>query len=86
MWTLELEAMHRLGATFVLCCHPFLTGRPGRAEALERLVERMKALPGLWITTVGEVARHTASLSLAPRTCPQPILPTDAPWVARPPD
>ncbi|HCU93657.1 MAG TPA: polysaccharide deacetylase [Actinobacteria bacterium] len=85
MWTLELEAMHQLGAAFVLCCHPFLSGRPGRAAALEHLVERMKSLPGLWITTVGNVARHTASLNLSPRTCPQPILPADAPWVPRPP-
>ncbi len=85
MWTLELEAMHRLGAAFVLCCHPFLSGRPSRAEALERLIERMTSLDGLWITTVGEVARHTASLNLAPRTCPQPILPADAYWVTRPP-
>ena len=85
MWTLELEAMHRLGAAFVLCCHPFLSGRPSRAEALERLVERMKSLDGLWITTIGEVARHTASLNLTSRTCPQPIIPADAYWVARPP-
>ena len=85
MWTLELEAMHRLGAAFVLCCHPFLSGRPSRAEALDRLIERMKALDGLWITTVGEVATHTASLNLTPRTCPQPVLPADAYWVARPP-
>ncbi len=85
MWTLELEAMHRLGAAFVLCCHPFLSGRPSRAEALERLIERMKSLNGLWITTVGEVARHTATLGLPPRTCPQPTLSKDAYWVARPP-
>jgi peptidoglycan/xylan/chitin deacetylase (PgdA/CDA1 family) len=85
MWTLELDAMHRLGAAFVLCCHPFLSGRPARAEALERLIEHMESLPGLWITTVGEVARHTASLNLNPRTCPQPVLPEDAYWVARPP-
>jgi peptidoglycan-N-acetylglucosamine deacetylase len=85
MWTLELEAMHRLGAAFVLCCHPFLSGRPSRAEALDRLIERMKSLDGLWITTIGEVARHTASLNLTPRTCPQPIIPADAYWVARPP-
>jgi peptidoglycan/xylan/chitin deacetylase (PgdA/CDA1 family) len=85
MWTLELEAMHRLGAAFVLCCHPFLSGRPSRAEALERLIERMKSRSGLWITTVGEVARHTATLGLPPRTCPQPILSKDAYWVARPP-
>jgi peptidoglycan/xylan/chitin deacetylase (PgdA/CDA1 family) len=85
MWTAELGAMHRAGAAFVLCCHPFLSGRPSRAEALEQLIERMKSLAGLWITTVGDVARHTASLGLVPRTCPQPILPADARWVARPP-
>ena len=84
MWTLELQAMHRIGAAFVLCCHPFLSGRPSRAEALERLIERMKSLDGLWITTVGEVARHTASLHLTPRSCPQPVIPADAYWV-RPP-
>jgi peptidoglycan-N-acetylglucosamine deacetylase len=88
IWTLELEAMHRLGAAFVLCCHPFLSGRPARAEALDRLIERMKTLPGLWITTVGDVADHIGSLRLAPRTCPQPVHPADvdpdAYWVARP--
>jgi peptidoglycan/xylan/chitin deacetylase (PgdA/CDA1 family) len=88
IWTLELEAMHRLGAVFVLCCHPFLSGRPARAEVLDRLIERMKALPGLWITTVGDVAEHTRSLRLQPRTCPQPVHPADldagAYWVARP--
>jgi peptidoglycan/xylan/chitin deacetylase (PgdA/CDA1 family) len=81
MWTLELQALHRLGAVFTLCCHPFLSGRPSRAEALSTLIERMKALPGLWITTVGEVAAHTMSLGLPPRSCPQPQLPHDAYWV-----
>jgi peptidoglycan-N-acetylglucosamine deacetylase len=81
LWTLELQALHRLGAVFTLCCHPFLTGRPSRAEALSTLIERMKALPGLWITTVGEVATHTMSLGLPPRSCPQPQLPPDAYWV-----
>ena len=86
MWTLELEAMHRLGAAFVLTCHPFLSGRPSRAHALELLIERMKGLDGLWITTVAEVARHTASLDLPPRRCPPPVIPSGAYWVARPPD
>jgi peptidoglycan-N-acetylglucosamine deacetylase len=83
-WSLELEAMHRLGAAFVLCCHPFLSGRPARAEALERLIERMTSLPGLWIATVGEVAAHTAGMGLPSRTCPQPVLPAAAHWIPRP--
>lgn len=57
---------------------------PARAEALDRLIQRMKALPGLWIATVAEVAEHTASLGLAPRTCPQPILPAMVHWISRP--
>ena len=85
MWTLELDAMYRIGAVFVLCAHPFLSGRPSRVEALERLIERMKSLDGLWITTVGDVAMHTASLGLTPRSCPQPVVPAEAYWVARPP-
>jgi peptidoglycan/xylan/chitin deacetylase (PgdA/CDA1 family) len=84
MWTLELEAMHAIGAAFVLTCHPFLSGRPARARALELLISKMAALPGLWITTVGEVAKHVAGLDLTPRPCPQPVLPEAAYWVARP--
>jgi len=84
MWSLELEAMFVLGAAFVLTCHPFLSGRPARARALDHLIGRMTAMPGLWITTVGDVARHVATLDLTPRTCPQPVLPDAAYWVARP--
>ncbi len=84
MWSLELEAVYRIGAAFVLTCHPFLSGRPARAHALEQLIERMAALPGLWMTTIGDVARHVADLDLTPRTCPPPVLPDAAYWVARP--
>ena len=45
MWTLELDAMHRLGAAFVLCCHPFLSqaipGRgPGAAHRADESARR----------------------------------------------
>jgi peptidoglycan/xylan/chitin deacetylase (PgdA/CDA1 family) len=85
MWTLELEALYRLGAMFTLTCHPFLSGRPSRIEALDQLIERMKALPGLWITTVHEVATHVRSVGGPARTCPQPLVHPEAYWVARPP-
>lgn len=74
MWTLELEAMHSEGGCFVLTNHPFLSGRPSRVAALERLVECMQALDDLWITTLGEIAAHTRSIGLLPRHFPQPSI------------
>lgn len=75
MWTLELEATHACGGHFVLTAHPFLTGRPGRVAALERLITRMRALDGLWIASLEEVAAHAESLDLPTRRPAPPELP-----------
>ncbi len=72
MWAMELDAYYEEGACFVLTNHPFLSGRPGRARALEQLVERMESLDGLWIAPLGEISRHVASLGLSPRHFPRP--------------
>ena len=72
MWSWELEAMHAEGGCFVLTNHPFLSGRPGRLRALERLIELMKSLDALWITTIAEIAAHTRTLGLRPRYFPEP--------------
>jgi hypothetical protein len=39
MWIHEIDAMRRHGALFMLTCHPFLTGRAGRLEALRTVIE-----------------------------------------------
>lgn len=39
LWRWELDAAARHGVVFVLTMHPFVTGRPGRVEALRTLVE-----------------------------------------------
>jgi peptidoglycan-N-acetylglucosamine deacetylase len=72
MWTAELDALYDEGCCFTLTNHPFLSGRAGRARALERLVEHMLALPGLWIAPACELAEHVSSLRLAPRSFPPP--------------
>ncbi|MFP3633062.1 hypothetical protein SB776_41360, partial [Burkholderia sp. SIMBA_045] len=36
-------------------------GRPSRAVALEQLIERVKDLEGMWVTTLAEIAGHTKS-------------------------
>ena len=59
MWTLEAEAHHAAGSCFVLTNHPFISGRPSKAVALEKLIERVKAMDGMWVTTMEEIAEHT---------------------------
>jgi peptidoglycan/xylan/chitin deacetylase (PgdA/CDA1 family) len=59
MWTLEAEAHHSQGSCFVLTNHPFISGRPSKAVALEQLIERVKALDGMWVTTMEKIAGHT---------------------------
>jgi peptidoglycan-N-acetylglucosamine deacetylase len=39
LWTTELDAYARHDCLFVLTCHPFLTGRPGRVEIVRELIE-----------------------------------------------
>ncbi|RRO16964.1 polysaccharide deacetylase [Saccharopolyspora rhizosphaerae] len=58
MWWLEARARHAEGGCFVLTNHPFLSGRPAKTHALEELVERVKGLDGMWVTTLQEIAAH----------------------------
>ncbi|MDQ1670760.1 MAG: peptidoglycan-N-acetylglucosamine deacetylase [Actinomycetota bacterium] len=74
MWRAELAAMYDDGSCFALTNHPFLSGRPARARALERLVVDMQERSGLWITTALEIATHVRSLDLVPRVFPQPVV------------
>lgn len=61
MWLLEAEAHHAEAGCFVLTNHPFISGRPSKAAALERLIEDVKALDGMWVTTMGQIAAHAAA-------------------------
>lgn len=74
MWSLELKAMHELGAAFIHTSHDFLTGRPARAYVLEQLIELMASLPGMWISPLEEIARHVRTIDLKPRVLPQPTV------------
>ena len=83
MWALELEAQVAEGGCFVLTMHPFLTGRASRAAALDRLLERMTAIEGLWIAPLVEIAEHVASLGLPPVRHTQPDVDARPQAVAR---
>ena len=38
--------------------HPFVSGRTLRVAMLDRLIARMKTLPGVWFPNCGEVAQY----------------------------
>lgn len=58
MWWLEARARYAENGCCVLTNHPFMSGRPAKVHALERLIEQVRALDGMWVTTLGEIAAH----------------------------
>jgi peptidoglycan/xylan/chitin deacetylase (PgdA/CDA1 family) len=56
MWTAELDGMRRYGCLFVLTCHPFLSGRPGRVDALRALIEHAMLAGDVEFATAAEIA------------------------------
>jgi peptidoglycan/xylan/chitin deacetylase (PgdA/CDA1 family) len=73
-WFAEYEAMVETGGCFVLTCHPFLTGRPSRAAALERLIAHAVADPRTWVASLEEIAAHVEAQGLEPRSLPKPSI------------
>ena len=65
-WELELDAMVEEGGLFMLTNHPFVSGRASRVVALETLMERAEATPGLWIATAEEICAWVETLDLQP--------------------
>jgi peptidoglycan-N-acetylglucosamine deacetylase len=58
LWTAELDAMRDEGCLCVVTMHPFLSGRPARAKALEEFLARVRARADVWVAPAGEVAAH----------------------------
>ena len=65
-WAEELDAIVEVGGLFNLTMHPFVSGRPARAAAIERLIERARAIDGLWMAAGDEIAAWVATLDLPP--------------------
>jgi peptidoglycan/xylan/chitin deacetylase (PgdA/CDA1 family) len=58
MWWAAFEQQYRQGGYLNICLHPFVSGRAQRIEMLDRLIARMKTLPGVWFPTCETVARY----------------------------
>lgn len=74
MWNLEFQAMHEIGGCFVLTNHPFLSGRPSRAKALEGLMQEVVNDSSVWVTSLEDIALHVRSLNLVSRRLERPIV------------
>ncbi len=65
-WAEELDAIVAVGGLFALTMHPFVSGRPARAAAIERLIERAQSMDGVWVAAADEIAAWVETLDLPP--------------------
>ncbi len=65
-WAEELDAIVEVGGLFDLTMHPFISGRPARAVALEGLIERAQSMDGVWVAAGDEIAAWVETLDLLP--------------------
>lgn len=55
-WAREFRGLYRRERCFVLTMHPQLVGRAGRVDALEELIQEVRATGDTWIATGREIA------------------------------
>ncbi len=67
LWTAELDAMRRHGCLFVLTCHPFLSGRPSRVEALRAVIEHALGAGDVELVSMRDAARRAREDASIPR-------------------
>lgn len=61
IWWDAFLQQYRVGGYLNICMHPFVSGRALRIAMLDRLINRMKTMPGVWFPTCEQVARHVLS-------------------------
>lgn len=58
LWWAAFWRQYQRGGYLNIVLHPFVSGRALRIDMLDRLIARMKTLPGVWFPACGEVTRH----------------------------
>ena len=72
-WTAELEALADEGGLFVLTMHPFLSGRPGRVEALRALIEHALGCGDVEFVSCEQAAERALADPELPRRRLRPV-------------
>jgi len=57
IWRAEFDKAYEEGTMFILTMHPHVIGHRSRVSMLERLIQHMRTLPGVWFATHEEIAR-----------------------------
>lgn len=65
MWWDAFIQQYRVGGYLNVVMHPFVSGRALRIAMLDRLIARMKTLPGVWFPSCEELARHVLATTPA---------------------
>jgi peptidoglycan-N-acetylglucosamine deacetylase len=73
LWRAELDAMRRHHCLFMLTCHPFLSGRPSRVEALRGLIEHALDAGDVEFATGEAVARRALEDPELPEQSLRPV-------------
>jgi peptidoglycan-N-acetylglucosamine deacetylase len=73
MWIHELDAMRRHRCLFMLTCHPFLSGRAGRIEALRMLIEAALERGDVRFQAAAAVAERALHSATTPRRNLEPV-------------
>ena len=58
LWWEAFVQQYHAGGYLNVCLHPFVSGRAQRIDMLDRLIARMKTMPGVWMPSCEDVARH----------------------------
>ncbi|MBW6417587.1 polysaccharide deacetylase family protein [Celeribacter sp. PS-C1] len=70
IWWAAFEQQYKVGGYVNFLLHPFVSGHAMRVDMLERLIQRMKTLPGVWFPTCDALAQHI----IAAHPCPSQSL------------
>ncbi|MEE2860598.1 MAG: polysaccharide deacetylase family protein [Pseudomonadota bacterium] len=58
IWWDAFLQQYRQGGYVNFLLHPFVSGHAMRVDMIQRLIQRMKTLPGVWFPTCDALARH----------------------------
>ena len=81
-WIQEFRGMYRENGCYVMLIHPWMSGRAGRVDGLERLIRAIREEPGVWFATALEVAEwalETGQNSAVKVPFPEPSAPPTHP-------